>query len=800
MLEIIVARVLSVALASHFAFVAISVAMFGIGLSALVVYLLPDYFRADRLDHQLTAYTCGFSVSTALSMFLFLHIQVAQELSFQGFWTLSLAYSLLAVPFFFAGICISLLMTHFSSRIGRIYCADLIGASLGCIGVVAAMQTIPAPVVAVLIAVVVAATALCFALMASPRRLGAPLASLLVVGAILIGGGATGHLRMKFIKNWDHHYGEYEVWNAFSRVSVFPSKLRAAQHVQIKEAMQAPDADRSPETKLIDIDGGAWTPMMNFRGDAAALGFLRESVMYSAHHVKPNASVLIIGTGGGRDILAARAFGQPSILGIELNPSLRHVVQERFGDYSGRPYTLPGVEVIIDEARSRLSTLDRVFDIIQISLIDTFALNAAGGFVYSENYLYTREAFEEYFQHLTPDGILTVTRYFVDRYPLEILKLAGLTRAAWSASGIADPSKHIVVLGQGIHFSVLAKRSPFTGEEVASLAAVARQNGMVVLFNPGSSGDDMGLATMLTTPDFRGFVDAHPYQIAPPTDDRPFFFNLLRGRLAAGDVPDRANDPFLFMRLWNDAVLLMYLLIAVVSTLAAVFFFGPLLFARRSQVNRIGGAATVPLLLYFACLGYGFMMIEVPLLQRFVLFLGYPVYSLTVVLFALLLSSGIGSLLSARFTAEPRAALARVLATIIVVSGAYVYIVPATVQALLGMPIAVRMAVTVALLIPLGLVLGMAYPLGIALLREGREQLVPWAWALNGALSVVASVWAIFLGSRVGFTAALLTGIAAYGVALVAVLVAPRARASIPERAEVTGGETALSRRAAALP
>jgi hypothetical protein len=239
----------------------------------------------------------------------------------------------------------------------------------------------------------------------------------------------------------------------------------------------------------------------------------------------------------------------------------------------------------------------------------------------------------------------------------------------------------------------------------------------------------------------------------------------------------------------------MYLLIAVVSTLAAVFFFGPLLFARRSQMSRIGGAATIPLLLYFACLGYGFMMIEVPLLQRFVLFLGYPVYSLTVVLFALLLSSGIGSLLSARFTADPRAALARVLVTIIVVSGAYVYIVPATVHTLLGMPIALRMAVTVALLIPLGLVLGMAYPLGIALLREGREQLVPWAWALNGALSVVASVWAIFLGSRIGFTAALLTGVAAYGVALVAVMVVPRARV----RAEVGGGQAVLAKRAAVV-
>jgi hypothetical protein len=389
--------------------------------------------------------------------------------------------------------------------------------------------------------------------------------------------------------------------------------------------------------------------------------------------------------------------------------------------------------------------------------------------VFSENYLYTREGFQEYFEHLTDDGIFTVSRYYMPRYKLEILRLAGIARAAWAAEGIPNPAQHIVVLGQGRHFSVLAKRSPFTADELQRLSAVAQDNEMKFLFRPDQPGGEQELHTMLTTVDFDGFVNAHPFLIAPPTDDRPFFFNFLRGRLAAGDVPDKRADPFQFVQMWNETVLVMYLLIAVVTTLAAVFFFGPLLLVSRRQV-RIGPGLAVPLLLYFACLGYGFMMIEVPLLQRFVLLLGYPVYALTVVLFALLIWSGLGSLLSGRFSSDPHRALLRVLSAVVLVAALYVYLVPACVQALLGLPLVVRIAATVALLAPLGLLLGMAYPLGITVLRRYDDGLVAWAWALNGVFSVVASVGAIFLGSRIGFTGAFVSGVAAYVLALLVMI------------------------------
>ena len=677
-------------------------------------------------------------------------------------------------------------MTHFSSRIGRIYWADLVGASLGCLVVVLGMQMLPAPKVAVLVGLVAAGASLGLGLVTTPRRLVAPAIAVGVVAGFVLLGQTTDLLRMRYVKGWTSFYSDYAGWNAFSRVSAFKSQQNAARLLPLRNPPQDYPDGAYPKSMDLDIDGAAWTPMMNFDGDLSKIQFLRQSVLYVAHHLKPGADVLIIGTGGGRDILAAKAFGQPHVLGIEINPLMRHIVQDKYADYSGRPYTLPGVEVIIDEARSRLSTLDRRFDVLQLSLIDTFSLNAAGGFVFSENYLYTTEAFETYFRHLTDGGVLTVSRYISPKYPLEMLKIVGMTRKAWAAEGVADPSRQIAVLSQPGSATMVAKRTAFTPQELQTLDRVAAENNMQVLYRPGmESGGMEAIRTVLTTPDPDAYYASFPFLIDPPTDDEPFFFHFLRGRLAPQDIPDLHADPFGFLRQWNDAVLLLYLLIAVVTGMAAVFFFGPLLLVAGRRKSDVPVATAVPLLLYFACLGYGFMMIEVPLLQRFVLFLGYPVYALAVVLFALLLFSGTGSLLSSRFRLPAEVAIRRVLAAIVVVAGAYVWLVPRVIEALLGEPIAARIAVTVVLLAPIGLLLGMAYPLGITVLRGFSEHLVPWAWGLNGALSVVASVLAIFIGSRVGFSMAFLTGVAAYavGLGLMSAVDRLRVRARPPERA-----------------
>jgi hypothetical protein len=772
MLEIATARILSVALLSHYAFVAISLAMFGLGLSALVVYLLPQHFRPERLDAQLAGYAWRFALAAVLCELVFLNFAVTQELSLRGFLSLSFAYTVLSVPFFFGGICIALLMTHFSASISRIYGADLLGASLGCLAVVAAMQLAPAPYVPLLVGLLGAACAVGMALAARTPVWLPAIAGVAILG-LAVGGIPNQLFTMRNVKNWLDFYSEYEAWNAFSRVSAFSHSGGAVETLPLKNP---PSSYDSPGSMFLDIDGTAWTPMFQFDGNFESVAFLRESVNYLGHHLRPNGSVLIIGTGGGRDLLAARTFGQPRVLGIELNPLMKHIAEDVYGDYSGRPYTAIGAEVILDEARSRLGYLDERFDVLQISLIDTFSLNASGGFVFSENFLYTKEAFEEYYRHLTDRGLLSITRYFTPKYPLEILRLLAMVSAAWRAEGVADPGRNVVVVNQGLNGTILAKRTPFTPEEVAQLKTLAAANNINVLYVPGATDGHPEITQLLTTPDQAAFIEGYPFLIDAPTDDRPFFFHFLRGRLA--EMPSQADDPFGFLPQWSHAVSLMYLLIGVVTGLAAVFFFGPLLLLARRGMSEVPAQTAAPLLLYFACLGYGFMIIEIPIMQRLILFLGYPVYALAVVLFALLLFSGVGSLLSGRFSGDSRQTLLRVLATVVVLGLLYAAFLPAVLRPLMGVPIQLKVLLSVLLLAPIGIALGMPYPLGIMVLRRAGEGLVPWAWGLNGALSVVASVFAIFISSRVGFTVTMVTGCATYGVALLCMLLAGRAAAS----------------------
>ncbi|MBX3025595.1 hypothetical protein KF840_11880 [bacterium] len=769
-LEITVARVLSVALLSHYAFVAVSLAMFGIGLGALAVYLAPGLFRAERLDRHLVVTLWTFGCTAALAMLAFLHIHVVQEISWAGFATLGLAYTVLAVPFFCGGLGISLLMTHGAARIGPLYAADLLGASAGSLAVVLGLQLLPAPLLALAVAVVAVATALLYAARIGAGRVAPALAALLV--AALAGLAASSDaFTMRYVKSWASVYSDYEVWNAFSRISAFDYANDAGQPLGLSKAPPG----GFPPSLMIDIDGTAWTPMMRYDGDPASIQFLRDSVLYLAHHIKPDADVLVIGTGGGRDLLAARAFGQRSILGLELNPLMRHVVDERYGDYSGRPYSRIGATVVEDEARSRLAKVDQRFDVIQLSLIDTFSLNAAGGVVFSENYLYTVEAFREYFRHLTPDGVLTVSRYFAPKYPLEMLRLLAMAREAWAAEGVTDFAAHVVVLSQSINATMLVKRSPFTLAELAAIEALAQRNGFTVRYMPEDDQSHPDLRQVVTTSDLPTFLAFYPFILDPPTDDRPFFFHFLRGPLA--EIPGPQEDPFQILRQWNDAQFLMYLLIGVVSTLAAVFFLGPLLLLARGAVRGAPVARVAPLLLYFACLGYGFMMLEIPLMQRFILFLGYPVYALAVILFALLLFSGLGSLASGRLGSDR---LPTVLVAIIAVGALYVWGVPRVVEPLMGLGIVAKIALTVLFLAPLGLVLGMAYPLGIGRLTAVSDGLVAWAWGLNAALSVVASVLATYIGSRFGFGAAMATGVLAYAVGLACILASARRPAASP--------------------
>lgn len=459
---------------------------------------------------------------------------------------------------------------------------------------------------------------------------------------------------------------------------------------------------------------------------------------------------LIIGGGGGRDIHLALSLGQTRVDVIELIDANRAVVDEDFGDVSGRPYSHPRVHTVIGDGRSVLARREVRYDQIHIGFTDTLTPGAAHGFALLENNLYTVEAFVEYLEHLKPRGILNVSR-LLNLVGEEALRATVLTLAALRRLGIEHPERHVVVLlGRDLfgplYGTILARRQPYTDGDLAEIRRLAAERAVGIAFAPGGPchGPWQALAD---APDEIAFCRSYPLDVCPPTDDRPFFFSMQRLR----DLGRKTTTAHYAV----DPLSVLGGTLAILVILAAVFLGLPLL------LEAVAPLPPRPTL-YFALLGIGFMFVEIPLVQRLVLLLGYPTYSLTVVLSSLLLFAGLGSSLSARARIPPPGRLFAAIALLVAVHAAAA---PALIHACLDLPLAARIAVAVALIAPVGLLLGMPMPLGLRALTTKWAGTEPYAWAINGLLSVVGSVLAVFLSIYAGFTWTLLTAAALYGLA-----------------------------------
>ncbi len=425
-------------------------------------------------------------------------------------------------------------------------------------------------------------------------------------------------------------------------------------------------------------------------------------------------------------------------------------------------YGQPRVRLIVAEARSFIRRSPEHYDVIQADMVDTWAATSAGAFALTENNLYTVEAFRDYVEHLRDGGILTITRWFSSP-PDQVLRLVTLTRAMMTELALPDSGGSIIIVvapGEGGLPPVatfLFKRGAFTPAEVDAVERTSRAAGFDVLYSPHTRPPG-ALTALITSTDPSAIWDAAPRNIAPTYDNSPFFYNSvhLTGAAAAfsGDAQWRRTNLGTFM---------LMSLLAVSSVLVAVFIFAPLLL----RAHRGAGTPPLPFIAYFACLGAGFMMIEIALLQKFILFLGHPVYALTVVLFSLLAFSGLGAWTSRRI-GESRIAriLPRVLLGVAAAGCVYVAVLSPLFYAFVALPIVWRALIAVALLGPGAFLMGMPMPLGLRLLAGRGAHLIPWAWGVNGAMSVTASVVALVVALATGFNQALLAGVVAYLCAL----------------------------------
>jgi hypothetical protein len=770
--QLLLTRTFSVTMYYHFAFVAISVTMFGMAVGAIAVFLRPAVFVPARVHRQLAAGSLLCAAAIVLSYLTHLAIPFLIEPSLVSVYGIALTYAALSVPFIVSGVVVSLALTRFPAQVSTLYAADLAGAALGCITIGPLLGLTDAPTAVLATAATAATAAVLFAADTSGDRPGRPrrllttcsaVAALFVIVAVAHGAAArhgSAWLRLIWVKGQYEPRPLVEKWNSFSRIRVVGDATRAIRPSGWGLSSTLP-SDLTAHELHLDIDSYAGTELTAFRGDPAAVSHLKYDVTNVAHYLRPDSRVIVVGTGGGRDVLSALAFNQKAVTGVEINQAILDLVNRRFGDFTGHLDRDPRVHFVNDEARSFIARLDGTADIIQISLIDTWAATASGAFVLTENSLYTVNAWRIFLEHLAPRGILTVSRWYYADRPGEVYRMAALASTTLMQMGVTRPGDHYAIVrarpaasanapdGVG---TMLVSRDPLSDADLDRLESVASRLNFEVVQSPRRSADDT-FAALASGARLHDAIASHSLNIAAPTDDSPFFFHMLRLR----DVFDtsRWQDQGI-VRFNMTAVGVLGVLLVTVTLLTASCILLPLLLSAERQ-HFIGAG---PHLVFFAAIGLGFMLVEISQVQRLTIFLGHPVYSLSVVLFSLLLSSGAGSLSTTTLKTGRSAALR--MALLIAVLVAFGMITPSVVRHYEGTRTAFRIAMATAILVPIGLFMGMAFPIGMRRALRDAPAIAPWLWGVNGAASVCASVLVVVIALGAGISAAFWAGTACY--------------------------------------
>jgi len=761
MTELALTRIFSVTMYHHFAFLAISIALFGLSASGVFVYVMRRRLEGTPTRELLSVGALLHAGATLVALACLMHIRVELTYSLENLVRMVAIYVLAALPFFTGGAVISLAFARLTERINTLYAADLLGAAAGCLALVPLMNQLGAPGVVMSAATLSAAAAACFAPAHWRQRIaGAAVAVLAVPSALQLAG--LEPFDIVYAKGYETHGVLFSKWNSFSRVGVYDRPHH--------DWSLSPKFTGKPAPSLfMDIDAAASTPIVKGTGNVADAAYLRYELTAIAYHLaeRPGGfSALVIGPGGGRDVLSALLFGARRVEGVEINPIIvRDVMLGRFREYSGNLYAHPRVSVQVEDGRSFVRRSTERFDVIQASLVDTWAATAAGAYTLTENSLYTTEAFGDYLDHLTDNGLLTITRWVVDG-----LRLVTLAQEACAQRGL-DAAQHLAIVRHDRAATFILKRSAFSQAEVLRLQRVVGDLGFELLYAPGvpapaamkepaemrRTGTSVSdYRTLILATDRERFLAAYPFDVSATTDDRPFFFHTERAR-------DQLQAAFGRSMLFGSGLSALLSLFGISAALVMLFIIGPLIVGGGRP-----GAGWGRWLAYFSALGAGFMLLEVAVLQRFVLLLGHPVYSLTVTLFSLLLGTGLGSLISRRVPIERvgRVTLSALLAAALVAALAALTLAH-VIDFAMPWPLAGRIAVAAAVLIPVGVLLGIGLPGGMRLLDRARPEIVAWGWGMNGAFSVVGATAAIFIAMNWGFSLTLLVGALTYVLAAV---------------------------------
>ena len=732
LLELSLTRIFSVVFYYHFAFLAISIALFGLGAGGVFSYVVARW--TGNLFNKLGRLSAFNSLLVILAVLVALAQGQNPSLGY-----LALIYFASALLFFLSGTIVSLAVSETIERVNRVYFFDLLGAAGGCLLLVPLLNAFGGPNTAIVAAVMFAATAGIWHAVGgsiSGRVLSVTLA-LLFFGLLLF-NGRDNLIGVRYAKGQKLESETYVKWNSFSRIAI------------------APYQGSGPPTIFIDAD--ASTGIANFDFERLSERD-RHDLLYQGpglpYTIRPSAKTPIIAT---------------------------TIMQKKFPQLSQGLYLRPDVHVVVEDGRTFVRRSNEKYQILQATLVDTWASTAAGAFALSENNLYTTDAFTDYLTHLTDDGILAFTRWGFEP-PRESLRLVSLAINALRGLGETMPAEHIIVgregssaelAGWGARDTVLISRRPFSAADISRAHAVLHDAHMEAVYLPDVNIPNQFTALLRSAYPLE-YERAYPFDISPVTDNRPFFFYTVQPRdiwQFLTKTSTRSADYKI-----NRAVPLLFelLSLSLVATVIILVLPPMVLKARLPRQKPV-----MAFLLYFLAIGAGYILIEVALIQKFVLFLGHPTYALTVVIFSLLVSSGLGSYASRRLVGSSPGRLNLALGLVAVLVALLALDVTVLLPKLIVLPLSAKIAITAVLIFPAGFLMGIPFPTGLARLEQWDSASVRWAWSLNAAASVLGSVAALVFAIYFGLIQTLLIGGALYLAALVAVARRPAGAGQTP--------------------
>ena len=774
--EILLMRVFSITSWSHFAYMIISIALLGFGASGTFISLLQT-----KLKKHFYSFFTLFSLLFSLS--LWLCFVLSQKIPFNPFlivWYkrqylyLMEYYLLLFIPFFLGASCIGLSFSQLGQKINKIYFSNLLGSGSGALGVIFLMYLLSPTSILLLIT-------------------GVAFLSTLISSLCLIGKTGTHPLFLIL----------------FSLVSllffsIFSPKLNISQYKSLRVALNLPQAKVLKEVSsplgLIDVvesptiryapglslnfkgeippqlalftDADSMSAITNFQNELSNLRYLDYISSALPYHLLDKPEVLIVGAGGGGEVLTALYHGAALVNAVELNPQVVNLVKDEYAEFSNRIYSHPLVRVFIKEGRGFIQSTRDEYDLIQIALLDSFSASSAGVYALSESYLYTKEAMREYIRHLSPEGILCITRWL--KMPArDGIKLFATAVESLEESGMGDPSSHLIFIRSWATSTLLIKRSPFTPLQIKRARDFCRERLFDFIWHPGIESGEVNRYSILPEPYYyqaaqgilsekrEDFYRSYLFYIKPATDNSPYFFHFFKWRSLPHLLKTMGKQWIPFIE-WGYIVLVATLLQAIGISIILIIL--PRFFLKKVRNPARG---RLPIFSYFLSLGAGYMFVEISFIQKFTLFLSYPIYAVAVVIAGFLFFSGWGSYLSERIHIKGLSNVSLAVGVIIIISLIYLFYLDRIFSLFISYRDAVKILLSLLFIAPLAFFMGMPFPLGLTRVSSKVASLVPWAWGINGCASVISTVLATLLALSIGFNLVIVIALSLYTLAAV---------------------------------